>query len=519
MPAAPPFSYDEVPYPKTTHRDTHIRRLESMATLLGMSPAPVDRCRILELGCASGWNLISQAREYPDSEFMGIDASNVQIDEAERAVAATGVHNVTFSQKDILTIDESLGRFDYIVCHGVYSWVREQVQAKILEVCRNNLKPQGVAMVSYNVYPGWHFRGLVREMMLFHTKGYKDTRARIGQARAALDFVVENTNQETSYGKILAEEMELLRKAEDTYLFHDHLEVDNYPLYFHEFIGRAQDKGLQYLCDVNFSAMMPHSLPEGARKALASVPLVQMEQYVDFLSNTSFRNTLLCHRDVQLQRHIKPQILEHFHVVLARKPVGFDLDPTSTGMARISFKNGSFRTNSPLVKAAFLELESSWPHALTLDELFERCGRLLQKSNLPRKILDTQTRPVLSVALLQTVLSGFVAVYVHQPSLCTTLSERPAVDPFVRLQARHGLRVTNLCHEIVALSEVARQVLVDLDGDHSLEDLAQNLKASIERGDLNLSTDGKQITSPTPAVVGSLLDHGLEQIRGALLLT
>ena len=99
MPASAKASYDEVPYTKTTHRDTHVRRLESLATLLGMEPAAVDGCRVLELGCAQGWNLISQAREFPDSEFIGIDASAVQIDEGERAVKATGLSNVTLSQR------------------------------------------------------------------------------------------------------------------------------------------------------------------------------------------------------------------------------------------------------------------------------------------------------------------------------------------------------------------------------------------------------------------------------------
>jgi len=519
MPATPQSSYDEVPYVKTSHRESHVRRLESLATLLSMEPATVDGCRVLELGGASGWNLISQAREFPESEFIGIDASAVQIEEGKRAVAATGLQNVTLSQGDIMAMDGSLGRFDYILCHGVFSWVPEQVQTKILEVCKQHLNPSGVALVSYNVYPGWHFRGLVRDMMLFHIKGYKDTRHRIGQARAALDFMAEHSNPETPYGKMFADELELLRTADDTYLFHDHLETHNNPLYFHEFIARAEQQGLQYLCDSNFSAMMPHSLPEGARKALSKVPMVQMEQYLDFLRNTAFRTTLLCHADVSLQRHVKPKILNRFQLVLAHKPEGFDLDPVSTNMAKISFKRGSFRTNSPLVKAAFLELESSWPHALSLDELFERSQRVIRDTTLAEDILETQTRQALAVALLQTVLSGFTVAHVHPPRPCTSLADKPIVDAFVRLQAKEGAKVTNLCHEIVALSEVARQILVDLDGDHTLEDLANTLKESIERGDLNLSTDGEPVTSPSPEFLGSLVDHGLEQIRDALLLS
>ncbi|MHC4813784.1 MAG: methyltransferase regulatory domain-containing protein [Planctomycetota bacterium] len=519
MSEEPHCNYDEVPYPKTTHRDSHVRRLESLATLVGMKPAAIDSCRVLELGCASGWNLISQAREFPDSEFVGIDASAAQIEEGKLAVAATGLANIDLSHGDIMAIDSALGRFDYIICHGVYSWVPDHVQAKILDVCRENLSPSGVALVSYNVYPGWHFRGLVRNMMLFHTRGYKDSRERIGQAKAALDFMAAHTDADTPYGKMLADEMDLIRSAGDSYLFHDHLEPNNKPLYFHEFIARAQEKGLQYLSDSNFSQMLPHRLPEGARQALSSAPMVQMEQYLDFLRNTSFRNTLLCHADVPLQRQIKPQILNHFQLTLAQKPTGFDLDPTSTATVKLSFGNGSFRTNSPLVKAAFLKLESSWPHALSPDELYRRSQKLLADKVLPGNVQETQTRQVLAVALLQTVLSGFTVAHVHPPRLCTSIADKPTADAFVRMQARSGLKVTNLCHEIVALSELAREILVDLDGDHSIEALAETLMEGIRRGDLNFSADGEPVTSPTPELLGALVDHGLQQIREAMLLT
>ncbi|MEE9128218.1 MAG: class I SAM-dependent methyltransferase, partial [Planctomycetota bacterium] len=518
MPAPAQSSYDEAPYPKSSHKNTHVRRLESLATLLGMAPTSLHGCRVLELGCASGWNLISQAREFPGSEFIGIDFSVVQIQEGNRAVKATGLSNVTLSEGYIMAIDASLGSFDYIIAHGVYSWVPEQVQAKVLDVCRENLNPSGVALVSYNVYPGWHFLGLVRDMMLFHTKGYQETRDRIGHARACLDFMAQNCNQETPYGRMLATEMERLRGADDTYLVHEHLEPDNNPLYFHEFIERASKKGLQYLCDSNFSAMMPHSLPATARKALAGAPMVKMEQYLDFLRNASFRSTLLCHADVALQRQIKPPILDRFQLAFAHKPTDLDLDPGSTTSGQISFKNGSFRTALPLVKAAFLELESSCPHALSLDELFERSQKILRDSALPKDIQKTQTRQVLAVSLLQAVFSGHIVAHVHPPRLCTNLGDKPVVDAFVRMQAREGRKVTNQRHETVTLSEVARQILMDLDGDHSVEVLTQTLKERIRRGELGVASEGKPITSPTPELLDSLMDQGLEQIREALLL-
>jgi len=523
MPAAaqatPEATYDEVPYPRISHLCTHVRRLESQATLMGMTPASLDKCRVLELGCASGWNLIPQAREFPDSEFFGIDVSGTQISEGTRTVEATGLQNVTLSQGDIMAIDASLGRFDYIICHGVYSWVPEQVQAKILDVCRENLNPSGVALVSYNVYPGWHFLSVVRDMMLFHTRECTTTRDRIGNARAALDFLAENVNPETPYGRMLAKEMERIRKADDTYLFHDHLETENNPLYFHEFVQRAGKKRLQYLSDINFHRMMPHTMPKRAAEALAKAPMVHVEQYLDFMRNTSFRYSLLCHADVPLQRNIKPEILDRFQLALAEPPTAVDLDPATTGEGSISFKSGSFRTPSPIVKAAFLELVSSWPNALSLDELFERCQRLLRDKVVPGDIQGTEARRGLAIALLQTLLSGTTVAHVHPPRVCTSLGDKPFADAFVREQARHGPKVTNLRHETVTISEVARQMLMELDGDHSIEVLADKLKGRIRRGELAVTSEGERVTSPTPELLDSLVQQGLEQIRESMLLT
>lgn len=77
-----------------------------------------------------------------------------------------------------MDIDDSLGRFDYILTHGVYSWVPPAVQEKILRLCASNLTEHGVAYVSYNVNPGWSMRGMLRDMMCYHASRFEDPRER-----------------------------------------------------------------------------------------------------------------------------------------------------------------------------------------------------------------------------------------------------------------------------------------------------------------------------------------------------
>ena len=182
-------AYDAVAYPNWAHRRTHPRHLEAFATLLGMEPPPVPTCRVLELGCARGGNLIPQAEDLPQATFLGIDLSPRQIEQGQATINALGLRNIELRQGDILAIDDALGQFDYILCHGVFSWVPREVQEKILEVCRRNLASNGVALVSYNTYPGWRPIEAVRDVLRYQAAKFSDPRQQIEQAQAMLQFL------------------------------------------------------------------------------------------------------------------------------------------------------------------------------------------------------------------------------------------------------------------------------------------------------------------------------------------
>src|SRR5262245_10234755 len=127
-PAPPGNTYDEMPYDSYPYIQTHPSRLAVIATLFGMNPPAVEKCRVLELGCASGGNLIPMAEMLPASEFVGVDLSGRQIADGQRIVDALGLSNITLRHASILDVDESYGPFDYVICHGVFSWVPDQVR-------------------------------------------------------------------------------------------------------------------------------------------------------------------------------------------------------------------------------------------------------------------------------------------------------------------------------------------------------------------------------------------------------
>jgi SAM-dependent methyltransferase len=260
-------SYDALPYPSGSYPETHPDRLATLGRLFGLRPAPVEECRVLELGCASGGNLIPMAATLPGSLFIGIDSSQRQIVAGRTIVRELGLDNITLDAMSLLDVPPDAGPFDYILCHGVYSWVPLAVQEGILCVCKQNLAPQGIAYVSYNTLPGWHIRLAVREMLLIHTRGQADPQARLAEGRKFLSFLAGAVPERFgAYRQALKEEEERLRQKADGYVLHDELEEENHPVYFHEFAQRAAAAGLQFLAEADVAAVRAeHFAPHCSR--------------------------------------------------------------------------------------------------------------------------------------------------------------------------------------------------------------------------------------------------------------
>lgn len=510
-------SYDQVPYGDSPQRTTHPRHLETVATLFGMSPQNVTRCSVLELGCAAGSNLIAQAFDLPESKFLGLDFSEVQIAAGQKMIEALGLKNIELRHADIMEVDHTLGQFDYITCHGVYSWTPTEIQDRIMDISKANLAPHGVAFISYNVNPGWHFRATVREMMLYHVSHIKDPQEQIEQARAILEFLASSSEAGSVRARLLEDELESVRQSSDAYLFHEHLEADNRPIYFHEFAARAKANGLQYLGESEFCSMFDRSLPPSAREtldAMGDLPLVRREQYMDFVRNREYRATLLCHDEIALDRDLKPGILEKFHLVtIAAFERTFDIN--SNEEVRISIGDGELRTAHPLIKAAIAHLNDHWPAAYSLQDLHTAAiDRLQHRQTIDE---DCLRREFLGLWMLSALIGGTVEVSVHPPGrFATDLSHRPLASGLAREQAARGEGVTNLRNGFTKLDTLARFVIRLLDGEHDREDILRAVSDAVRSGSLTLDrTESQLIDSES---LSKLVDDILSQIYKAPLL-
>jgi len=480
--AHPRISYDTVPYPTYAQRQTHPDRLAVQATLLGMTPAPVERCRVLELACGNGSNLVPMAFHLPGSEFVGVDRAGAPIARARGMAGDLGLRNVRFLHGSLAELPADLGTFDYVVAHGVYSWVSPEVQDALLAACRRHLAPGGVAYISYNTYPGNHLRQIVREMMLFHLRGVEEPERLLEQGVALARFVADSQSNPDVYGQMLRGELERFLSVDANYLLHDTLEEHNLPIYFHEFAERAAQHGLQYLAEADFHEMLDWGFQPEVSRTLARLGAnrIAREQYLDFLKCRCFRQTLLCHEGVKLDLSLRPELARKFHVAGVSRPEAQRVDLGERTTERFVHPQGaSLRTDWPVAKAAFLLLSSRWPRGIAFDELLRLALAGVPEGAAGLSPADAATE--LGSMLLRAYASGLIDLHLHAPAEPASSGGNPEASALTRWELRAGRRrVTGLYHSTLALDDEPTARLVELaDGSRTRAALQSALAESL----------------------------------------
>jgi methyltransferase-like protein/2-polyprenyl-3-methyl-5-hydroxy-6-metoxy-1,4-benzoquinol methylase len=501
-------TYDAIPYPSNPFRQTRPERLAAVAKLFGLDAPPAERCRVLEIGCSMGGNLVVMAQDNPESQYVGIDASSRQIAEGWKTVQALGLDNLQLKHLDVLDVTEDLGRFDYIICHGVFSWVPARVQSKILEICQRQLSPNGIGYISYNTYPGWHIRGIVRDMMFYRGTQFSDPAAQLAQAKALVQFVAQATKgSDTPYQRLLQGELKHIAQMEDYYLHHEHLEENNQPLYFHQFARMLAVNGLQYLGDAEFSTMVSSNFSGEVAKTLHELgahDIVQMEQYMDFVRCRYFRKSLVCRSGVRLNRTITPEVVRGLLLSSDAAPVA-PKDGTPGEVEAFKTASGySVSCRSPLTKAALRHLYAQWPMPVSFEDLVRHCKA------------DQRGAEFLASEILTCMAAGVVEWRLTPVRFTTQVGETPATTPLVRLEAQRGYKVTNLRGESVVLDELHRQTVRQLDGKRDLAQITEALMAALERGDLVLQRDSDKSKVTESAEMRRLLGPALQKVLANL---
>lgn len=294
-------SYDSFLYVSKPFSSTNINNLQAKAKMYGLNPVPLKGARVLELGASCGGNIVPQALYYPEATFTGIDLSGVQVKHGNDIINSIGLKNVTLLEKDILDIDESFGTFDYIIVHGIWSWVPDVVKDKILSICNVNLSDNGIAYVSYNTYPGWKRLEQLRDIMLYSEKRAKDQDLleRTLYTKSVLKMVADTMNiddRSRAQSAYKINNIHNVLNSNDYYVAHEYLEAFNDPVYVSDFIERARKQGCAYIGDEvlqrSFITWLADDVTNNIR-TLSHDNYVDKEQFYDYVYDTQFRMSLL----------------------------------------------------------------------------------------------------------------------------------------------------------------------------------------------------------------------------------
>jgi len=455
-------SYEQVPYLFSAFPESHPRRLQGVAHLFGLdTPAPAES-RVLELGCAVGGNIVPMAFSLPGAKLVGIDLVASQIEAARKFADASGVKNVDLRAASITEVTREWGEFDYIIAHGVFSWVPHDVAEKVLQICAEQLAPTGLAYISFNTYPGWHVRMWAREAMLFHGEQFEDP---IQKVRAGRDFLAALA-QSSLTSTLLGGEMQYLQGKTDSYLAHEYFEGANHPLYFRDFAARIAKHGLQYLGDALQNGMVAADSWRAFESWMGANwdDMVRREQYADFVRNRMFRRALICHGNLALDRTQMVARAETMQVA------GFLRKSTEpNGMARFDHLRGGLVTGAGPLHDALLTISGRFPLAIAVKDVIEAAG---------------EHRAPLLRELFNCWMSGMLELYIDPPPvLARAPSDKPRASPIARYLVAQNQTPINQRHATVSVDATQRRFIELVDGTRTRDQLANELGTSKENVD------------------------------------
>jgi methyltransferase-like protein len=299
------------------------------------------------------------------------------------------------------------------------------------------------------------------------------------------------------HGSVIRGEIERLRSMGDEVLFHDDLDRGSRAFLLHEVVGAAERHGLQYLCDATLHRRELQNYSEKVRMIFENFDddaFMDRDQYHDFVDGHGFRRTLLCHREISLDRKVDATAMRRFHFASSLVPVSAQFKLDEPGIVEFKLPNGNaLATDHLFSKAAVVYLQRRWPAAIGFAEIVEGASRLAATVAGARQEPSQDDIATLSAALYRAVHSGLMDIHLYPPRLTTEISERPLATAIARRQAAVKSPVTNLRQHTVAFdNEIARHFLMLVDGTRNIDQLTADLADRLEQ--VGLASKDKVVT-------------------------
>lgn len=535
-------AYDKRVYTSNAFPFSSPGHMRAAAHLYGLSSVPLENARVLELGCAGGGNLLPFAVAYPNAHVVGVDLSSVQVEQGKQVVAALGVENLHLHTMSLTDITPEFGQFDYIVAHGVFSWVPPEVREAMMRILRENLSPLGIGYVSYNTYPGWKAGDIVRDAMLLHSHGVESEEARLSSAKAVLNLLSEGLATSNPLAPSLRAAVAQLRKQSDYYIAHEYLETFNNPCYLLEFVSLAGQHGLVHVGDAEPHVELSVTFGQNVQLNHSLVALGQSremrQQYLDFAVGRNFRKSLVVHQERLEQVLVSPDLERLAELRWAGHFTETEPEANAPAGRRAfrSYKNRPLYTGEAAVLGIVETLSAAWPASLDFDTLLERVQPGLPKASDDAAARTTVLKALQTLFRLNSLRYAFEgspyesaagladaqgsgAAAAEAGGAAATAQGGPRLIPGMahiykqREDPAFGVGTYNLWHDSVnvKLKEAEAFLLPYINGSHTRKQLATMLRDALSRGDFP-STDGKSLKgqrnldATAEKIVGKLLD-------------
>jgi SAM-dependent methyltransferase len=472
-------SYDELPYDSLPLPETQPDFLAAVARLHGFEAPDPRRARILELGCAQGGNLIPLAWRWPESDCVGVELSRVQAVAGADFIRRLGLANARILHGDLAALPDNLGEFDYIIAHGVFSWVPPAVQQALLDACRRHLSLQGIAYVSFNVAAGWEKLQPLRAALVGRTSADLPAPARYEQALRVLDEL-----QAEWTDPALLKEIAYLRTAAPSYLFHEYLAEFNAPLPFADFAAQLDAHGLRYVGEAG-----PRRAVVELEDAWGLIPesmagrWLDAECALDDAFATRFRRALIARHDAPCAQPPQAEALRRLMFCAdLRSDEEIDLE-TASEQGFVDPAGTPFPVALPAMKAAVMALSGAYPGALSYPDLLDAARRLLAEFGQQPDFDEAAFRQ----ALFQQVSAHGVMPTVWPGAFAVEPAGHPRAHALARQQAGSpGWVVSGARHVAMDLDSAGRVLLAALDGSRTPEELAADMHRVLAAQGLNM---------------------------------
>lgn len=401
--------------------------LSAVAARMAGLDTPVPRsARILEIGCCSGHNLIPLAMRWPGARFTGIDLAESSILEARERVAAAGVGNIEFQAVDLIEFEPQGEPFDFIIAHGFFSWVPDEVKLGLLRFCRKHLSPSGIATVSFNLECGWKPRlPVIAKVRAIQLAGAEDEIS----ALALLRSVTPPGDPE------LAIIDDMMAKGPAILAFDDFGPIND-PWSLENFVAAASEAELRWLGESDPAENFPAALGDADLAALEARDLgsIEFQTSMDETLKRTFRSVILCRSDAVVEEAVLSEVALAF-----------------------SFRTGFKPANSP-AREIHQAIDTFAPSCVSCDQVTE--------------LLTDLDVDIVAHWMSLGIRRGWFRPRIEPQIYPSKPPDYPRLDAFRLLCARHRLPVVDAWHQPCSFPDTHYQVLSAMDGSRSLAELA-----------------------------------------------